>query len=380
MLNILEFNNLESVEFNYRQLQYEESQKGRKPLESRFPPVLPKGRLFNTNYLSEIEPVTKSYADSTHNIPRLSLSPPNKVERQETAEDSEESSEQQQKAWLWGKPVLLSQANEYLEETRSLEKLQQDSTISESNQTGSVIFWGNLASSQDGEVEMQGESEELKDDQDGDLQATSLLSNNDLESDSIDWLSIDFPRYCAGKYAQNKFNYNLTIGKLLMDSCTQMKSLLPDLEVDYRVANSQRDEEMIENYVSSVDAACAALAEAKDIDEILVPEETEKFKQLALDQRTGIAQDIVFLVHFTASKEAYYHERYLHEKRRVEHQILSENEFIQRTRNFVLLQKLLDDHEGLQLIKSNASRDLEILGNYLKRFYEIESEITNRLR
>jgi hypothetical protein len=85
-------------------------------------------------------------------------------------------------------------------------------------------------------------------------------------------------------------------------------------------------------------------------------------------------------VHFTASKEAYYHERYLHEKRRVEHQILSENEFIQRTRNFVLLQKLLDDHEGLQLIKSNASGDLEILGNYLKRFYEIESEITNRLR
>jgi hypothetical protein len=399
LLNSMEFSNLDVVERSYRELDWEKSKGCRKATQERFPPILEKKtkqNKFKTAYLSEIEPVTTHYEESVRRSTATpSTSNHGKRESQELFTEENADTVSEPKAWLWGSSIFSdSQAEVNTVEDNKASKGLPDLDSS------SVLFWGNLSAlSQPQEAEEEEEKTDilLKDrlkfpstatdsyhDNHKIINSASPINDKGFEegessSKEIDWLSVDFPGYCE-KYRDLKYTYNLVIGRLLMESYNEMKALLPSGEIDYRVNPTDLTEKETSQFGNMVLSSNELLQEAKDIVEIMIPEEIQKFHGSSSNQRHSIAKDIMTVLDTLAKREAISHEKYFHTKNRIEKQILSENEYIARTKNFILLKKLLDDNQELKTIEERTNEELERLGNYLKEFYEIESTVMNDLR
>jgi hypothetical protein len=386
------------VERSYRELDWDKSKVFRKPTQERFPPILEKKtkqNKFKTAYLSEIEPVTTHYEESVRRSTATpSTSSHGKRESQEVSAEENADTVSEPKAWLWGSSIFSdSQAEVNTVEDNKASKAVPDLDSS------SVLFWGNLSAlSLPQEAEEEEENDViLKDHLNIPSTATDSYHNHreiinsaspvndqgfeEVESSSkeVDWLSVDFPRYCE-KYRHFKYTYNLVIGRLLMESYNEMKVLLPSGEIDYRVNPTDLTEQETSQFGNMVVSSNELLQEAKDIVEIMIPEEIQKFQESSSNQRHSVAKDIMTVLDTLAKRESVSHEKYFQTKNRIEKQILSENEYIARTTNFILLKKLLDDNQELRTIEERTNEELEKLGNYLKELYEIESTVMNDLR
>jgi hypothetical protein len=367
-LHLVQSVNSAQVAFLSHSLQSEELKKLKVSEQERFPSVSSSKR--NEDYLADHPSVFRLYCDREK---RSRLYATSSCELKDFGEGDVVGKETQgseihseQKAWLF------SSFNAETEDAFTTPIPSNDG-----DKSGAVLFWGDL-SEEDGVKNMKDQVPSFTD--------TTVLNRCVVENppkvdtleDDVNWLTVEEGQLISSH--SHKYTVHLLTGKTLMDLYHEMKSLLPLLDIDFRKDPSAFSSLVSASLAEVIERAACSLEYYNIRFEEEVNNLLSQYQAELQLRRSSLAAHLAMAFQFLSKLEKTSRQSYESEKERVESTLLRYGVSETKQRNPLLIQKLLNDDDGLKEIVNKANHDIEVVGRKLKLLIQLESDLTNQMR